>query len=189
MIYRIFKTWILFAFLAAAMCGLVYLAVQQSLRIGANDPQIENAEDAAMMLGNGVPIASVVPAGSIDIASNLGTYMVLFDASGNPISGDARLDGAMPNLPPGVFAYTKTHGEDRFTWQPRRGVRSAVVVVSVANSSSASFVMAGRSLREIEIRETQAFREAAAAWFVTVIGILIIQLFFAACDGERRKAR
>ena len=41
---------------------------------------------------------------------------------------------------PGVFAYTKAYGEDRFTWQPRRGVRSAVVLMAIPDASN-SFVI------------------------------------------------
>ena len=39
-------------------------------------------------------------------------------------------------------------GEDRLTWQPEPGVRSATVVVHY-QGAQAGFVMAGRSLREV----------------------------------------
>ena len=38
------------AVLATLCCGFVYTAVQQDLRMGANDPQLQLAEDAAAFL-------------------------------------------------------------------------------------------------------------------------------------------
>ncbi len=42
-------------------------------------------------------------------------------------------------------------GEDRITWQPEPGIRSAVVVVHYTGATP-GYVMAGRSLREVEWR-------------------------------------
>jgi hypothetical protein len=188
MIYRIFKTWMLFAFLAAGACGLVYLAVQQTLRMGANDPQIQMAEDAAALLQTGIPAQGVIPQGSVTIGQGLAPYVVVFDVNGNPLVGNGSWNASLPRLPMGVFAYTLARGEDRLTWQPRSGVRQAIVVTSAAMPASAPpvFVMAGRSLRDVEIREDLALREAVSAWLAIVAGIFIIQLFFYAF--ERREA-
>jgi hypothetical protein len=46
-IQNILRAWLPIAVVTAAFCGLAYLTVQQSLRQGANDPQIQMAEDAA----------------------------------------------------------------------------------------------------------------------------------------------
>ncbi|MFL6464517.1 MAG: hypothetical protein ACJ73N_08945 [Bryobacteraceae bacterium] len=35
------------------------------------------------------------------------------------------LDQAVPVPPPGVFDYLRSHGSNKFTWQPRRDVRIA----------------------------------------------------------------
>ena len=48
------------AVLATLCCGLVYGAVQQDLRMGANDPQLQLAEDAARALDAGAPAATLV---------------------------------------------------------------------------------------------------------------------------------
>jgi hypothetical protein len=37
-IFRIIKKWLPLAIATAGLCGLVYLTIQQSLRMGANDP-------------------------------------------------------------------------------------------------------------------------------------------------------
>ena len=46
-IFEIIKKWLPLAIATAGLCALVYLTEQQSLRMGANDPQIQMAEDAA----------------------------------------------------------------------------------------------------------------------------------------------
>jgi hypothetical protein len=52
----ILKQWLTIAAVAAVLCGLVFVAVQHALREGADDPQIEIAEDAASALAAGVVV-------------------------------------------------------------------------------------------------------------------------------------
>ncbi len=49
-ISEILKHWLPLALVIVAMSGLVYLAVQQALRLSANSPQVQMAEDAAAAL-------------------------------------------------------------------------------------------------------------------------------------------
>lgn len=172
---RIIRAWVPMAFLATIFCGLVYGTVQQSYRQSANDPQVQLAEDTASTLQEGGAAFPLVPSGTVDIATDQAPYMIFFDVSGNPVIGNGMLDGHLPTLPPGVFAYTATTGEDRFTWEPEPGVRSAVVLVRVADSST-GFVMAGRSLSEVEWRESQLELMVFVAWVTALAGIFLIQL-------------
>jgi hypothetical protein len=57
----ILKHWLLLAIVLTGLIGLVYVAVQQDLRQGANDPQIQMAEDALAKLANGQSVQNVVP--------------------------------------------------------------------------------------------------------------------------------
>ena len=52
------------------------------------------------------------------MAASLAPYLIVFDDAGRPIASSARLAGAPPVPPPGVFDYTRAAGEDRITWQP-----------------------------------------------------------------------
>lgn len=79
----------------------------------------------------------------------------LFLEGGGPIAGSGTLDGKLPTLPPGVFDFTRQNGQDGITWQPQPDVRSAIVVVHY-NGLQSGFVLAGRSLREVEIREDKS---------------------------------
>jgi hypothetical protein len=73
----------------------------------------------------------------------------------------------------GVFDYVRQHDQDRITWQPEPGVRIATVVAGYTGSQS-GFVLAGRSLREVEKRESQAEMEAGVVWIVTLFGSLVV---------------
>jgi len=136
------------------LAGLFYIAVQQDMRIGANDLQIQLSEDGARALAEQQPLDSVVPPGKIDISQSLAPYRIVFDAQGSPVASNAVLHGAVPDIPKDLFDYTRIRGEDRVTLMPEPGVRSAAVMISVA-SEPGGFVIAGRSLREVEKRIDQ----------------------------------
>jgi hypothetical protein len=94
--------------------------------------------------------------------------LIIFNANGIPIASSAQLDGQTPTIPSGVFDYVRQNGEDRFTWQPQTGVRSAVVVTQNKGSNSV-FVLAGRSLREVEKREDNLMLVLVAGWVVMIL--------------------
>ena len=164
----ILQHWLLVAIIVTGLIGLLYAAVQQNLRQSANDPQIQMAEDTAAKLAEGQSVQNVVPSEKVDIAKSLAPYLIIFDANGNPIASSAQLDGQTPTLPSGVFDSVRQNGEDRITWQPQAGVRSAVVVTQFKGSTS-GFVLAGRSLREVEKREDGLMQILVAGWVVMML--------------------
>ncbi len=165
------KYWLLMAAIVTGLSGLLYAAVQQDLRQSANDPQIQMAEDTAAKLADGQQVQIVVPAEKVDIANSLAPYIIVFDATGKPIASSVQLDGQTPTIPSGVFDYVRQNGEDRITWQPQSGVRSAIVVTQF-KGPNAGFVLAGRSLREVEIREDDIMHLILLGW----IAILLVTL-------------
>jgi hypothetical protein len=174
---RILKRWIPLAFVICCFCGLTYVAVQQAYRQSANDPQLQIAEDAASALASGASAQSVIPTGTVNINISLAPYVVVYDASGHPIAGNGQLDGILPAMPSGIFDSVRARGgEDRFTWQPRPGVRSAVVVDQINGTGAArgGFVMSGRSLQEVEYRESQLTLEVLAVFIFAMIGSFIL---------------
>jgi len=173
----ILTVWVPVAIVATALSGLVEVAVQQSLRQSANDPQIQMAEDAAAALAGGGAPRSLLPAGQVDVARSLAPYLIVFDEAGEPLASSATLDGQVPRLPPGVFDYTRVHTEDRITYQPRPGVRSAIVVVRFGGERP-GFVLAGRSLREVEKREDQLTAMVALAWVAALAASLVATVLF-----------
>lgn len=172
-IKNIIRYWLPLAAVTTLLSGLIYLAVQQSMRWGANDPQIQMAEDAAAALAAGGSPASVLPAAPVEISSSLAPFMVIFNGSGEPLGSSAQLHGVTPSLPSGIFDYTRQKGEDRVTWQPEAGVRIAAVVVAYGGAQP-GFVLAGRSMREVEIRESQVEQITAIAWLATLAVTLVV---------------
>jgi len=131
------------------------------------------AEDAAYLLSNGATPESVLPVRQIDLSRSIAPFIIVFDETGKPISSSALLNGQIPTLPAGVYDYVRKIGEDRITWQPEPGVRMAIVVVS-SRGAKPGFVLAGRSLREVEIREHQLYIETGVAWIITLLGSLLL---------------
>ncbi len=150
-------------------CGLGYTLVQHDLRSGANDPQIQLAEDAVAALESGASPGSVIPAGSVDLATSLAPWVAVDDAAGTSIAASGALDGAPPAPPPGVLAYAREHGQDRVTWEPRTGVRIALVAIPWTGGT----VLAGRSLRLVEEREDATLMLAGLAWLVGLVGVIV----------------
>jgi hypothetical protein len=175
-VFQVIKGWLPLAIVTAGLCGLVYLIVQQSLRIGGNDPQIQMAEDSASALNSGASIDSIIPTAKVEIADSLAPFLIVFDDSGKVQASSATLHGVVPAYPAGVLDYTRQHGEDRVTWQPENGVRMATVVARYDQG----FVLAGRSLREVEKREDQVEQLSGLAmltiWVVTLIVIALAEL-------------
>lgn len=172
-IKHIVKNWLIVALVTTAFCGLAYVTVQQALRQGANDPQIQMAEDISSQLENGATAEAVQPANPVDMGRSLATFVILFNTQGTQTSSSARLHGQSPQLPGGVLDYVRQHGEDRFTWQPEPGVRIAAVVTGYAGATP-GFVLVGRSMREVEKRIGQIQLLCAITWIFTLVLALIV---------------
>jgi hypothetical protein len=158
--------------------GVSFAMVQQSLRMGANDPQIQLAEDGARALeGGGAPV-SVVSRDIIDVSQSLAPFVIVLDKDEvTPLESSVKLHSTIPVPPKGVLDYALANGENRLTWQPENGVRIALVVVPYTSSARSGFVLAGRSLREVEIRESSAQNMALVGWLISiVIGFVALYL-------------
>ncbi len=161
-VVRAVAAWLPLAVAITILVGLAYGLEQQDLRQGADDPQVQLAEDTAAHLNGGSPLNSVVSSATprVDIASSLAAFVIVYGRHDDPQASSAVLDNRVPRLPAGVTASARSSGEDRVTWQPRAGVRIAAVVVPFKDGS----VLAGRSLRLVEQREDQALLLAVAGW-------------------------
>ena len=173
LIRTLIRLWLPLAVGLTVLAGLVYAAVQQDLRQSANGPQVQMAEDAAAMLARGQSPQAVAGFSAVDVAVSLAPFVAVFDADGQPLASSGRIAGALPTLPLGVAGYMRDHSQDRITWQPRSGLRIAAVLQGVAPPGG-GFVLAGRSLREVETRETAVLQVVAVAWSVGMAGTLAI---------------
>ncbi len=131
------------------------------------------AESAAAMIRTNDDAKSLLTSQPADMATTLRPFMMIYDEHGNPIASDALLDGKIPLLPAGVLDYTLAHGSDAITWQPREDVRNAIVILAVQNSFK-GFVVAGRSLRLVEERESILIKSIALGWITSLIILLFV---------------
>lgn len=179
----VFKSWLPLAVAVTGLCGLVYATVQQNYRQSLNDPQIQMAEDAEILLAHGAVPASVIPSGEkIDIAKSLAPFIAVYDKSGNVLESSGILAGAPPNPPRGVFEAARANNgkdalqayENRVTWEPYPYVRQAIVVVAVPQTGQ--FVVAGRNMREVEERESRLSLMIALGWAVLIAATFVAKI-------------
>lgn len=186
------KNSFILALALTLLCGLIYVTAQQVLRQLANDPQVQMAEDAAAALAEGrVPATlpdTAALAGKIDMAQSLAPFLIRYDEDLQPVSSTAELDGKTPVPPAGVFEFARIHGENRLTWQPRRGVRSATVLVHYSGRKP-GFVLAGRSLREVETRVPALGRLILAGWIGSLLALGTTAVALRMIDGLARGAK
>ncbi|MFN8515337.1 MAG: hypothetical protein U0232_21240 [Thermomicrobiales bacterium] len=160
--------WLCAALVITALYATVFVVVQAVLRGGANDPQIQLAEDAAAQLGRGAGATSLV-GDPVDIGASLAPFVIVYDRQGNLLASSGRLNGQVPLLPTGVLASTAVGSERKVTWQPQPGVRIASVVVA----NDQGYVLSGRSLREVERRIGSLEQLVAVAWALSC-GLLLL---------------
>jgi sensor histidine kinase regulating citrate/malate metabolism len=161
-----FQVWILIAVAVTLLCGTLYTGIQHQERTGANDPQIQLAQDIAS--NPTTPASEAIPTAKVDVTKSLANFAVVYDDQSKVVVSSMDLHGQTPTIPQGVLDYTKAHGEDRLTWQPEKGVRLAIVVTKITGNGS-GFVLVGRSLKEVESRLVDLEVGIAAGWLVTLL--------------------
>jgi hypothetical protein len=144
--------------------GTIYITQQQSLRISANSPQIQLAEDTAVSLNNGTNPVSFAD-NRVDMGNSLAPFIVIYSKSGRVVSGNGYLDNKLPTVPIGVLQHSDGKDYSFVTWQPQSNVRIASVSVSAKNY----YVLAGRSLKEVEKQEQSQLEFAVLGWVASII--------------------
>jgi len=164
-----FFRWLAVAAVITVIFGTIYAAVQQEIRQGANDLQVQLGEDMAVLLATGVaPQALLQTAIPVDFKASLSPFAMIFDKSGKLIASSGTVGTTTPLPPAGVFDYARTHADDRLTWQPEPGVRVAAFV-KYFNASSTGYVLLGKNLRETEKKESQTATLAFIGWIVSIV--------------------
>lgn len=165
--------FLVLAVVVTSFCGLVYGTVQQNYRQSANDPQVQISQYVANLLSQGGDVASVLPQEQADLSNSLATFIIVYDGNGQSTASSAKLDGQIPVLPKGVLDSANSTGQNRLTWQPKEGVR----IASVVTKYDRGYVLAGRSLREVEARIDMLTKEVMLVWVLT-LGIVFLGIWF-----------
>lgn len=174
------KLWLAGCFISVVLVGLVYGAVQQNYRQNANDPQIQLAEDTSEALNAGAMPASLVAARgtTVQMDESLAPFIVIVDKNEHQLASSANLNGHVPLPPASAFRAAAANigkdptrpGENVFTWQPTPGIREAAVITTY----NGGYVVAARSLREVEHRESNLEIISGAALVVLLAGLSAI---------------
>lgn len=174
-----FRTTVVFLLLVALVTiifGTIYATVQQTYRMGANDPQVEVTDQVANIIKQDIPLDAILgESEQVDMNSSLGLFVMIFDKDKKLVAGSAQLDGQTPTPPEGTFDKAKKDGDNRFTWQPKDGVRVAAVLKVVDDKG---YVLAGRSLREVESRVHNLTLIVVISWIISVLISLLLSFAF-----------
>src|SRR3569623_348959 len=173
---RAFVVWVEAAVAVSGIALTLEEVVKQNYRNGANDPQIEIAEDSALRLQNGAAILDQVPAEKVDASDSLKEFVVIYDTEGNPIAGNGYLSDKILSVPKGVFDAARASGENRLTLEPQTGVRIAAVIKPFVGREANGYVLSGRNLREVEKREDDLVKLVALGWAATLLALAIAAL-------------
>lgn len=162
--------YILVIFLVTLFSSIVFVTVMQSLRLSANDPQVQISGDILSSLSQGADPKQLSPT-TVDMASTTNPFVIIYDNNEKALGSTVTLDKKTPVAPKAAFEKTKKYNENRFTWEPKDGLRQAVVMVKYKDG----YVLVGRSLGEVDSRIKMIMRVVGIAW---VIGIAATTLAF-----------
>ncbi len=162
----LFKIYLAIVAVGLGLIVFAYMAVQQDIRISANMPQKQLAQDAADHLNAGATPSEVLPGGpAVDIKRSLAPFVVVTDKDMSVLASSVKL-GDLPLPPKQAFIDAGSRYEGAFTWQPQAGVREAAVIMSY----NGGYVLASRSLHEAE-RTIDNLTKLA---ILTVLGVLVV---------------
>lgn len=162
---RALRAWVPLAVLATVMAAILYGVAQQQLRDGADDPQLQLAEESVARLAAGAPASAVAAPEPVDLAVSAAPWVAVYDRDRRPLAASARLDGEILPFPVTVLDNARPGHPDRITWMPRPGVRQATVVVAWTGG----WVVSGRSLLRVEEREGRVAQLVAAGWLASLV--------------------
>jgi hypothetical protein len=163
--------WILLV-LVTGFYGVVYVSVQQALRLGANEPQRSMAQDVAKQLDEGRKPEDLLKQ-QIDMGSNMAPFVIVYDKYGAVVAGDGYINGTIPQVPIGVLAATQGHKINSVTWQPTNKVR----IASVGVEANSYYILSGRSLSVVEDQISSFGKWLAAAWFLSIVLLSVVYRF------------
>ncbi len=180
MIRKIFFPHVAAAILVTGISLLIYASVQQQYRTSANDPQIQIARGVAVKLKQNKAVNALMPQDTVDLEQSLSTFVQLYDAGGNLLQSNGFIGSKAPSVPKGVLDRAKENGEYMVTWQPSAEARLASVTI-YAGLPQAAYVLVGRSLMEVEKRESALVKMVFMCWLLCMCVICahgLLQVYF-----------
>lgn len=125
--------------------GCVYVCIQQSLRLSANEPAASAAKQVLVKLQNGGTPQNVLPE-KTDLSTSITPFVYIYDDNKNLTATSAAYGSEDITYPKSVLSEIDKSGESRITWQPKSGLRFATVGIKY----SAGYIIGCYSLSESE---------------------------------------
>jgi hypothetical protein len=148
--------------------GTIYTIGQQSIRLSANMPQIQIAEDTALDLNDGAQPSFVLPPSKkVDIDESSASFIIIYDKAGKAVAGSGEIDDKLPVIPFGVLQSTPRTGYHAVTWAPKSGVR----IASVEVQANDYYILVGRSLDEPEKLVETIGKLTLLGYFLTLLTV------------------
>jgi len=160
------RLWLLSVTIGGGLLLFGYVGMQQSLRMGLNDPQLQIAQDIASKLNQEATVGSVIPPTFVDESHSLASFVTIVDNNANVLASSGKIADRVPLPPTSSFPDSQKRGNNWFTWQ-HDGVRDAAVIVPYGNHTG--YVLVARSMSQVE----NIIGHITMLAGMTLVGILI----------------
>lgn len=137
--------WFLLMLAGIFSVGCVYVCIQQSLRLSANEPAASAAKQVLVKLQSGRTPQNVLPE-KTDIRTSITPFVYIYDANQRLAATSAAYGSEDITYPKSILTEIGKSGENRVTWQPKLGLRFATVGIKY----SGGYVIGCYSLSESE---------------------------------------
>lgn len=163
--------WLFTMALVTVIFVVIYLTGQAILRMSANDPQTQMANDTAYRAAIDIKEDGKLDLNypvKVQLDVSLAPFTIIYDTDKKVIASSVELEGRTPEIPESVFDNVSQGNRNIVTWQPQDGPRVATVIVSAGEYG---YVLSGRSLAEYDKRIGSLNKFIAVSWFCTLIFI------------------
>jgi hypothetical protein len=153
-----------------------YLVAQQVGRRAADDVPQALVSQRVAALSQPAASSRIPDEAAQPITSQSVPFVIVYDSAHRVLSTTALLDDATPGLPDGTLE-AASRGRTAVTWQPRAGVREAVVAEPWVGPAGSGVVVAGVGLGTTEERARSVLLIVIGGWASAVLvltGILLV---------------
>lgn len=167
------RAWLPLAVIITAVFLGIYFSSQYIVRSLAVEEQVKISADVMRYLNEGGNPMALNANAPVDIEKTLSPYIVFYTLDILPMTSSVTLDGERPILPFGVYAQVKERGEHRLTWQPKRGLRQAIVLNHLEGPTP-GYLLVGKSLKESERTICGLWYILSVMWAITMLGSFFV---------------
>ncbi|HEY6742932.1 MAG TPA: hypothetical protein VI110_11290 [Lapillicoccus sp.] len=166
----VLAAWLGCCVLATIGAAAVYGFAQQVGRRAADDvPRALVAQVVAALSSREQTIGLPVSGPATTLSSQSAPFVIVYDSAHRVMSTTALLDDGTPGLPAITLDDAVSRGGTNVTWQPRAGVREAVIAQPWTGPSGSGVVVAGVGLGSTEDRARSVLVAVTAGWALVLL--------------------